>query len=283
MMTTLQSRHGGFFNHQIPLTDDDLRRHAPVIFEGGNSERCSGRYVHVGTDRIIGGLREAGWLPVAAEEQRTRSEDRLGYQKHMVSFRRAEQMQTLDEWNIELVLINSHDGGCAYTLHAGIYRRICSNGLVVSDGGFEALRFRHAGLDPDEVVTGSLGLVDGIPALNEKIDGFKGKTTTPAEQQELARRGLELRYDDGPAPITVDQVLTPRRMADGGSDLWSVFNRVQENLIKGGQRGGYERNDGERGVLRRVRSKPLRGIDSRVDLNKGLWSIAEGVLAGLYN
>ena len=41
------------------------------------------------------------------------------FQKHMVRFRRAEQMQTLDEWNVELVLLNSHDAGCAYQLHAG--------------------------------------------------------------------------------------------------------------------------------------------------------------------
>lgn len=63
--------------------------------------------------------------------------------------RRASQMETLDEWNLELALLNAHDGGCAYQLDAGIYRRICSNGLVVADGPFETIRFRHAGLDQE--------------------------------------------------------------------------------------------------------------------------------------
>ena len=67
-------------------------------------------------------------MPVAVEEQRIRNEARRGYQKHLIRFRRAEQMETLDEWNVELVLLNSHDTGCAYQVHAGIYRRICSNG-----------------------------------------------------------------------------------------------------------------------------------------------------------
>ncbi|HNU99899.1 MAG: DUF932 domain-containing protein [Verrucomicrobia bacterium] len=47
---------------------------------------------------------------------------------------------------------NSHDTGCAYQLHAGIYRRICANGLVLSSSAFEAVRFRHTGLVAEEVV-----------------------------------------------------------------------------------------------------------------------------------
>jgi hypothetical protein len=92
----------------------------------------SGRYTFVPTARIISGLRELDWVPVAVEEQRIRTEARRGFQKHLLRFRRAEQMETLAEWNVELVLVNSHDAGCAYQLHTGIYRRICSNGLVLS-------------------------------------------------------------------------------------------------------------------------------------------------------
>ena len=82
--------------------------------------------------RSLKGLRKQDWVPVEVEEQHIRKEARRGFQKHLIRFRRAEQMQTLDEWNVELVLLNSHDTGCAYQLHAGIFRRICSNGLVLS-------------------------------------------------------------------------------------------------------------------------------------------------------
>jgi hypothetical protein len=82
--------------------------------------------------QIVDGLRAQDWVLVYVEEQRIRNEARRGFQKHISRFRRAEQMQTLDEWNVELVLLNSHDRGCAYQLHAGIYRRICSTGLVMS-------------------------------------------------------------------------------------------------------------------------------------------------------
>jgi hypothetical protein len=52
----------------------------------------------------------------------------------------------------------------------------------------------------------------------------------------FARAALALKYDDPdkPAPITESQILMPRRFDDRRPDLWSVFNRTQENLTKGG-------------------------------------------------
>ena len=116
----------------LALTDDTLRNQAPSIFASGPMLGVSPRYTFVPTARIVSGLRALDWVPVEVEEQRIRIETRRGFQKHQLRFRRAEQMETLDEWNVELVLLNSHDAGCAYQLHAGIYRRICSNGLVLS-------------------------------------------------------------------------------------------------------------------------------------------------------
>ena len=134
------------------LSEQTLRTQAPSIFATGPMQGVSDRYTFVPTARIVDGLRELDWVPVEVEEQRIRNELRRGFQKHLLRFRRAEQMATLDEWNVELVLLNSHDRGCAYQLHAGIYRRICSNGLVMSEGSFEAIRFRHSKLETEEVV-----------------------------------------------------------------------------------------------------------------------------------
>ena len=114
------------------LNDETLRTQAPSIFACGPMQGVSPKYTFVPTAELVAGLREHDWVPVNVEEQRIRNEARRGFQKHLIRFRRTEQMQTLDEWNVELVLVNSHDRGCAYQLHAGIFRRICSNGLVLS-------------------------------------------------------------------------------------------------------------------------------------------------------
>jgi len=99
------------------LSDETLRGQAPSIFASGPMEGVSKRYTFVPTAQIVDGLREHDWVPVNVEEQRIRKETRRGFQKHLIRFRRTEQMETLEEWNVELVLLNSHDRGCAYQLH----------------------------------------------------------------------------------------------------------------------------------------------------------------------
>ena len=255
----------------IALTNDTLRSRAPSIFALGPMIGVSHRYTFVPTARIIEGLRELDWVPVDVEEQRIRNESRRGFQKHLLRFRRAEQMETLDEWNVELVLMNSHDAGCAYQLHAGIYRRLCSNGLVISEDAFEALRFRHAGLEPEEVVRASLRLMEFMPQVGERIQRFREHHLDARASLNFASQALLLRYPTlEEAPVDAETLLKARRPEDEGSDLWLVTNRVQESLCRGGVSDC--RRD-KRGRLRSVRM--LRGIDSKVSVNKGLWELAE--------
>jgi hypothetical protein len=253
------------------LADDVLRLQAPSIFAERPMNGLSSRYTFVPTTEIITGLREKAWVPVDAEQQRARSALRFGFQKHLIRFRRAEQMQTLDEWNAELVLTNSHDAGCAYILQVGIFRRLCSNGLVVSDQEFEAIRFRHAHLKTEEVVAASFRILEYVPKLGALIDRFRNRQLSDSEALHFARNALLLRYDSQEqSPVDARTLLSPRRSEDQGNDLWSTFNRVQENLVRGGL------SDGRRNRLGRLRTlRALSGIDSRIGLNKGLWSLAE--------
>lgn len=260
----------------MALSEDTLRQKAPSIYAAGPMAGVSPRYTFLPTARIVDGLAAHDWVPVAVEEQRIRNEARRGYQKHLIRFRRAEQMQTLDEWNVELVLVNSHDKGCAYQLHAGIFRRICSNGLVVSEGAFQAIRFRHAGALADEVVQASFRLLDFVPRVGELVNRFRSRDLEGRESLELARYSLLLRYDSiEAAPVEPDTLLKARRPEDEGTDLWRTMNRVGENLERGGA-SDFHRD--RRGKLRSVRA--LRGIDSKVSLNKGLWGLAEQLANG---
>jgi hypothetical protein len=259
------------------LTDDQLRLLAPSIFAPGPVSGLSPRYTFVPTTDIITGLREKQWLPVHVEQQRPRSPVRLGFQKHLIRFRRAEQMQTLDEWNPELVLINSHDAACAYVLQVGIYRRLCSNGLVAAGDSFEAIRFRHAGLRTEEVVQASYRILEYVPKVSVLIDRFRNRQLADNEALAFAQRALLLRYEKPEeAPIDARTLLTIRRPEDQPTDLWTTFNRVGENLLRGGLSDGrHDRN----GRLRSVRG--LRGLDSKVSLNQALWQLAEQAANGL--
>ena len=258
----------------LALNEDTLRSRAPSIFASGPMQGVSDRYTFVPTARILSGLRELDWVPVDVEEQRIRLATRRGFQKHLVRLRLAGQMETLDEWNVELVLVNSHDAGCAYQLHAGLYRRICSNGLVLSEGSWEAIRFRHTGLEPEEVVRASMRLIDFMPHIGELVQRFRNRALDARESLGFAEQALRLRYPSvAEAPIAPDTLLQARRPEDEGTDLWNTLNRVQENLVRGGVSDSHR---DRRGRLRSVRA--IRGIDSKVTLNKGLWGIAERML-----
>jgi hypothetical protein len=216
------------------LSEQTLRAQAPSIFAAGPMQGVSNRYTFVPTARIVDGLREQDWVPVDVEEQRIRTESRRGFQKHLLRFRRAEQMATLDEWNVELVLLNSHDRGCAYQLHAGIYRRICSNGLVMSEGSFEAIRFRHSKLETDEVVRASFRLLEFVPKVGELVNRFRERVPDASESLELASHAVLLRYPSLDAsPVEPETLLKARRDEDISLDLWTTLNRIQENLIRG--------------------------------------------------
>lgn len=92
------------------------------------------------------------------------------------------------------------------------------------------------------------------------------------EAEVFARSALVLKYDEPgkTLPITESQILRPRRFDDNRKDLWSTFNRVQENLIKGGLAG-------RSGNGRQQRTRPVQGIDQNVRLNRALWLLAEGL------
>jgi len=253
------------------LTDQALRLKAPSIFAGAPMAGLSQRYVFVPTTEILQGLREKDWVPVDVEEQRVRTTSRLGFQKHLIRFRRAEQMQTLDEWNAELVLTNSHDAACAYVMRVGIFRRLCSNGLVVSDDTFEAIRFTHARLKPGDVVEASYRVLEYVPKLGALIDRFRKCVLDESQGVAFAEQALLLRYHSlEQAPVEPQTLLTPRRHEDQATDLWTTLNRVQENLVRGGL---SDRRRNRSGRLRSLRA--LRGLDSKVILNKGLWNLAE--------
>jgi len=146
----------------------------------------------------------------------------------------------------------------------------------VSEGSFEAIRFRHSKLDPDEVVRASFRLLEFVPKVGEMVNRFRERVLNAHESLELARHAVLLRYPSLHAsPVEPETLLKPRRYEDAGVDLWTTMNRIQENLIRGGV--SDSRRD-RRGRMRSVRA--LRSIDSKISFNKGLWGLAEQLAEG---
>ncbi len=254
-----------------PLSDDQIRRVAPSIFADAPHESRSERYSYIPTAAVLTELRKEGFQPFMVTQTRVRDEGKREHTKHMLRLRHASQINGAEA--NEIVLLNSHDGTSSYQMLAGMFRFVCSNGLVCGDTVAD-VRVPHKGDVAGHVIEGAYQVLGGFELVKASRDLMRGITLDDGEAEVFARAALSLKYDDPdkPAPITESQVLMPRRFDDCRPDLWSVFNRTQENLTKGGLHGRAANG-------RRQSTRPVQGIDQNIRLNRALWLLADGMRA----
>ena len=267
----LASRFGRFspsLRSSTPIADDQLRQVAPSIFAEAAHDSRSTRYTYIPTSTILDGLRKEGFQPFAVTQTRVRDEGKRDFTKHMLRLRHASQIA--DTEANEIILLNSHDGTSSYQMLAGMFRFVCSNGLVCGNTVSD-VRVPHKGQIMDNVIEGAYDVLDGFGLVRELRDDMRAISLRPAEAEIFARTALTLKYEPDPvkpAPITESQILAPRRSADTGTDLWTTFNRVQENLVRGGL-------PARNAAGRRTRTREVQGIDQSVKINRALWLLAD--------
>ena len=258
--------------YRTPLSDDQLKAQAPSIFAELASRSVSSKYSFLPTCEVVAEMRNNGWNPVKAMEQRVRTEDNRGFQKHLIRFVHSDQLARPGENIPEIVLTNSHDAKSAYQIHAGIFRLVCGNGMVIADSTFNKVSVRHSHTAINDVIHASMDVLAEVPRVTEEIEQFKARRLSDAEAQAYAEAALILRYDTLPeAPITPVKLLTPHRREDAQPTLWNTFNRIQENITKGGQKD-YSRRKPDGQPFTRTRA--INSISEDTRINKALWHIA---------
>lgn len=261
------------------LSSDDLRRAAPSVFAEHARPGVSSRYTFVSTAQVVALLGAEGWVPVRASEQRVRLEDRIGFQMHEIRFARHADLETsvfnVGDTRPEMILQNAHDGSRAYRIDAGLYRLVCRNGLTVADADFAHVSIRHMDVSADAFAKAAQAVAENTPRVLETVAKWQAVQLSQATQVEFARRAFALRWHST-QPVArfyqPDRLLTPVRYGDSAPDLWTVFNRVQEHLVKGGDRYmGFTEGVG----FRRNRIRSVSSLNEGQRLNKSLWSLAE--------
>ena len=222
---------------QTPLTLDQVKAYAPSAFALAPHESRSARYTYVPTVAIIEGMIKAGFQPFKASQSRTRTLGKEEFTKHMIRFRSQSANQNLAVGDTipEIVLINSHDGTSTYQLSAGLYRLVCSNGLMVSEALQDMVRVKHSGDIIGEVIEGSNRIASGSGLALERVKEWSGLMLTAGEQQAFADAAHTLRFADSEGkvstPITAAQLLRPRRSEDNGS-VAMITHRDSERVYR---------------------------------------------------
>ena len=266
------------------LTKDQLRELCPVAFKDApTNPKVTDKYLFVNTETIVDDLDKLGWKPVSAAMRKSRGKDTI-FSKHMVTFQNPDiKITSKDGDNAfpRIIMTNSHDGLQAFKFSVGIFRLVCSNGLVVADEKFSDFKIRHKGYTFAELRDVVMQAVKDLPNKVEVLNKMRTKILTKDEKQKLALDAMLIRagitpdsdkakkfeYDEE----TIEDILETKRNEDKGDDLWKVFNVIQEKITQG------EFHAALKGAkVRKVRK--IKSFEKDLQVNKELFKLATALV-----
>jgi len=271
-----------------------IERLAPAVFSHQKAQHLTDRYVSLHTSDLIPVMQDYGYVPVQAAQRGSRKSKNSGiileesgkvvesFNAHLISFAHRDLLQ--QDLRPEIILYNSHDGSSSVQLYAGCYRFICSNGIVAGEGFNQRMYHSKSGMSGFEEMLKST--VESLPAMQERIAMLKGVTLSVGQQQELARLGVSTRWDMLPNDIegitgtyatanTLKAALHPSRYEDSSADAFTVFNRIQETVIRG---KAYVQSFTKAAPFGNVRkARPVASAKESIRINSELWDAMETV------
>lgn len=269
------------------LSLDEIGARAPSVFADGAHESRSARYVFTDTRVVLNGLLSEGFRIAEVRQGGSRIAGKAAFTKHAIRLTAPDSGAVVtpggDRSLPQVILRNAHDGTSSYQLRSGWWRFACLNGLVVGED-FEDFRVGHVNGAPEKIIDAAFRVVSQFPEITDNVRQMSGLALSRDEQMAFAEAALLLRWEpqaetaDGPAkapPVAASALLEAKRSSDTGADLWTVMNRTQENLIRGGQ-GYIRRGQDERGRPTRQRRTvgAVNSIDEDSKINRALWTLS---------
>ena len=247
------------------LTINELHRTVPAAFADSPADHVSDRYSFIPTYRIIGQLAEQKWYPVEAS-QSSRVRDTL-HATHMIKFRKLDARIQVGGVIPEVDVFNNHMALRRISMRAGFHKLVCSNGLVVSvpgmvDTKFDKIHIDNAAFEFERAFTIAM---NRLQVATGQIEEWMKIQLNFVEQNDFAAKAILIRNHDDPVwskHFDAREFLERRRKEDLSSDLWTVFNVVQENIMKGGVQGAVRT------------TKPITQVAEVQRINEGLWQLA---------
>lgn len=260
------------------MSESAVRLPATVLQKQA-APRMSERYVHINSHDVVALMKGEGFEVASISTPRLRrnkagevtsQRDPL-FIRHQIDFRRDDKLWARHDdarggYVPRMLFNNSHDGTTGASFMLGVYAFICSNGMVVGST-YAKERVRHIGDSAGQLIEKMRTLAKNTQPLFDQIDRWQEKRLTAPQTREFARLAAQLRWGD-PHRFTEDAVLRVRRAEDDTDTLWAVFNRVQENTVRGGMHGLSRTG-------RAATARPLSEIGQSTAYNAQLWQLAE--------
>ena len=270
-----------FSSHNLSkdyLSTSEIKQRCPLAYATApTNPKVSDKYVQANTSTVIDDMAKLGWYPVEAKQKKARKNSSGIQSFHMIAFQNPDVkiMQGDDvEAYPRIILTNSHDGMASFRFRVGLYRCICSNGLVICDENFADLTIRHINYTFDDLRHLVVKTMSELPAYIEIMNKMKQTTLDKSQKYDFALKMLKLRKnvsEDEQLNVserTLVDILTPVRKEDEGDSLWNVFNVLQEKMIK----GGVMVESGKEDKLRKLR--PVKSFARDLSVNYKMFDTA---------
>jgi hypothetical protein len=111
----------------------------------------------------------------------------------------------------------------------GMFRQVCSNGMVTYDQHAESQNIKHIEVNARDLDRFVNSMNSKANKLLTEVNEMKHKGLSIEDMRKLAGEAARLRYSNLDE-INIDDLFAVNRVEDESNDLWTVFNRIQENL-----------------------------------------------------
>ena len=247
---------------------------SPVLFQREKFHALSDKYKVITTQDLISRFEAAGYTVRSVQVKRANQSARNGFQGHLVRLQRGDlKFKSVGDVIPEIILKNSYDGTSGVQIMLGIFRLVCSNGLITGSM-FSKHSIRHVGSAVDKVLSASQSIEAQLPALEATLHQWQRVELSEPAQIAFERKafGLIIPAEINASMVDQDRDFSAKRDADTKSDLWTVYNRIQERVLGGGIQYSYVDTDGK---IVNNRTRQVKSIDRSTQLNRALFDLAQ--------
>lgn len=221
-------------NKFIPV-DNDLKK--AIAFANTldnnnirNVQRIKQKEFYIPTLDVITKLQDEGWKISGVAEQRGKNRKiTSNYVQLQHPDFAVQNSKGKNEAFTSITLSNSCNGSRPLQMSLGMFRQVCTNGLIKFDQHAETEKIRHIEVNARDLDRFVVSMNSKADKLLTEVNEMKHKGLSIEDMRKLAREAASLRYTNLDE-INIDDLFTVNRVEDESNDLWTVFNRIQENL-----------------------------------------------------
>lgn len=246
----------------------------PSYFQDNKFTSKSERFQVIQPSHIGQVLADHGFDLVHLKTGRAKSEEKKDFQTTVARYRSRDQFE-VDGHALDLIFKVPHLYG-ALTGVLGLFRGLCSNQLNVGKH-FETIKVSHVG-NPLESLNQLIPmLLQQREKLVETVRIMQSREVTPSEVVELARSMAKTRLVgiEDVERIELNNLIIPNRSDDLKKDLWTVFNVIQENLIRRGLKYETIKTVNDQSVHRNMTTRKVNEYSTKaIDFNGSIFDQA---------